>query len=242
MKSNFLILIILGLLISCHNQTRSNYSKPAEQIYQEAAIMMHEMKYDSALGLLRLAFENKFENPMKTVTDSSFYALIDNPQYRSKIRELLKEFAIENHATMIRESEPGRPILLKGMVRDESSNLPIENVLVELVHTDKQGYYFEEKSMWNPRLFSYLRTDSTGAFSINTIMPGRYHDDQGNELPSHIHFSLEADAYRLYSSEFTFENDSVLTAEGNIDNVPVAKLIKLNGKDHFEVQLFLQKE
>ena len=242
MSKKLLFSPFLFILIACQNQPKDNDTDSAIRLYNDASKMVTEMNHDSAIILLRQAFEQGIEQPMKIIADSSFYSLTDNPLYRSEIRNLLKEFAIENHATMVRDEEPGASILVKGIVLDESNNKPIENVLVELVHTDNKGSYFKEKSMWNPRLFSYLKTDSNGEFSVNTILPGRYQDDEGNEAPSHIHFSLEADGYRVYASEFTFENDSIFKDNGNIDNVPVAKLKNDNGKEYFHVTLFLQRE
>jgi len=239
---NILLGIALFALISCNNQPQTIEKNSPEHLYNDAGKMVQAMKYDSAIVLLRLAFDQGFEHPMGIVTDSSFSYLIENPQYRSAIRKLLKAFAVKNHATMVSAKEPGSAIVVKGIIRDESSSLPIESVVVELIHTDNNGFYFEEKSLWNPRLFAYLKTDLNGVFAVNTIMPGRYQDDDGNVVPSHIHFTLEAEGYRTYASEFTFENDSVFKANGNLDSVPVALLKKENGKDYYQVTLNMQKE
>lgn len=243
MKSkNKLLIIALIALISCNNQARDIEKSSPEFFYNDASKMVHAMKYDSAIILLGHAFEQGFEYPMEIVTDSNFYYLIDDPLYRSEIRKILKEFAAENHSSMVRVEEPGSSIVVNGIIRDESNNQPIENVLVELVHTDNNGFYFKEKSMWNPRLFAYLKTDSNGEFLVNTILPGRYQDDNANDVPSHIHFTLEADGYRTYASEFTFENDSVFKANGNIDRVPVALIKKEIGENYYQVTLNMQKE
>ncbi len=236
--------VVVIVLITCQNnvKTQTITTPTAEQLYIEASNLVREMKYDSAMVLLRQAFEKGFEKPMKIIADSTFYYLVDKPNYRSETRKLLREFSIENHSTMVRIEEPGLPIFVKGKVLDESNNEPIENVLVELVHADSKGLYFDEKSMWNPRLFSYLKTDKNGEFSINTIQPGRYKDDDGNDVPVHIHFTLEAEGYRVYASEFTFENDPVFKANGNVDMVPVAILKNVDGQVQYQVTILLQRE
>ena len=46
--------------------------------------------------------------------------------------------------------------------------------------TEHEGRYFNEQSMWNPRLFAYLKTSEKGIFAIETIQPGHYKDDEGH--------------------------------------------------------------
>lgn len=235
---------IVTLLIACQPKAKvqSTAGNIAEQTYQKASRMMLARKYDSAIVLLKQAFEQGFERPMGIVTDSNFYYLIDDPNYRPKVRSLLKAFSREPQATMNRPEEPGQPIWVKGRILEESSNQAVENVLVELVHADQDGLYFGEKSTWNPRIFAYLKTDKNGAFSIGTIQPGIYQDDEGNDVPSHIHFTLEADGYRVYASEFTFENDPIFKESDNPEVIPVAQLKDAEDESQFEVTIYVQKE
>ena len=234
--------IALMAMISCKNQTQTIETDTHERHLKNASVMVSAMKYDSAMAILRNAFEQGFPKPMDIIRDSNFYALIDEPRYRSVIRTLLKEFSVESQSTMVRDEEPGASIFIRGVIRDESNDQAMDNVAVELVHADHNGNYFDETSVWNPRLFSYLKTDANGEFRVRTILPGRYSDDDGHEVASHIHFTLEAVGYRTYASEFTFENDPVIQANGNVDAVPVARVEPENGEDHYQVTLYMQKQ
>ena len=199
------------------------------------------MKYDSALTLLRDSYLEGLDKPMQVVSDSRFYPLIDNPSKRSKIRLLLEEFAVENQAKIVRKEEPGESIVVTGQVVDESNNMPIKQVKMDLVQADKTGLYFEENSNWNPRIFAYLRTDDNGNFSICTIKPGRYKDDNGDYVPAHVHFTLAKNGYRGFGGEFTFEDDSIFIANGNAENVLVAKIQKASNNQYY-VTIPMQKE
>ncbi|NNE25465.1 MAG: hypothetical protein HKN09_01360 [Saprospiraceae bacterium] len=245
MKKN-LCLILIGIsgLISCQsNNAKFSVEKPtADQLYADARKMAKEIKYDSALVLLKLSFEKEFDYPMKIVSDSNFYDLIDDPIYRPEIRFLLEQFSTTNQATMVRNEEIGEPIYIKGVIVDETTADILEGVKIELVHADNDGFYFIDEGNWNPRLFSYLTSNSKGEFSINTIRPGRYKDDDGNYVPAHVHFTLNREGYRSFGSEFTFEDDSIFKANGNLENVPVARLLNTDSKNQYFVKIAMQKE
>lgn len=230
--------------VSCQtsNAKFAEEEPTAESLYANASKMVKETKYDSALVLLKLSFEKGLGQPMKIVSDSNFYGLIDDPIYRPKIRLLLENYTTTNHVAMVRQEEVGKPIFIKGEIVEETNNEAIEGVKIELVHADNSGLYFGEEGNWNPRIFSYLTSNKNGSFSINTIRPGRYKTDDGNDVPSHIHFTLIKDGYRSFGGEFTFEDDSILKANGNVENVPVAKLLNTENKIHYLVKIPMQKE
>ena len=245
MKTRILFIGLgLSLLIACqYNSSDSSTAVlPAEQLSHDAGKKVMEMEYDSAIVRLRQALEKGLERPMQIVTDSNFYKLIDSSTYRPEIRLLLEEFAVESHSAIVRSSEPGEAIFVLGQIVDESNNMTLSDVKVELVHTDRDGYYFREKTMWNPRLFAYLITDDKGEFSVSTILPGRYKDDDGIYVPAHIHFTLKKEGYRTYGAEFTFEDDPVFKANGNIEEVPVAYLQNTKGDNHYYVTIPMQKK
>jgi protocatechuate 3,4-dioxygenase beta subunit len=129
-----------------------------------------------------------------------------------------------------------------GRIVDESTNQPLEAVSLALAHADHHGLYFPEQTKWNPRLFAYLITNQNGQFVINTIMPGRYQDEEGNSVAAHIHFTLNKKGYRVYGGEFTFEDDSILMAQGNIENLPVAKLQNSDSIAQYHVTIPMQLE
>jgi len=208
--------------------------------YLQASEWMAQNEYDSALFQLKRAFAFGKEHPMQLVSDSDFYGLIDSAAYRPKIRSILQDFSQQDHAKMIRPEEAGEPIEVWGLIVDESNQKPIGNAAIELVHTDEKGLYFSEKSLWNPRIFAYLKSNIKGAFSVHTIRPGIYQDDEGKDVPPHIHFTIEVPGYRTFASEFTFEDDPVFKANQQSIEVPVAKLSN-NQSNRYEVIIPLQK-
>ncbi|MBT8220442.1 MAG: hypothetical protein KJP00_11480 [Bacteroidia bacterium] len=235
------MLTILNVACMDINDPRTPHQS-ADHYFEIAKIKMLESQYDSAIVYLTKALESGFENPMAVVVKSEFYHVIDDPVYRPKIRTLLAEYAIEHDATMVRPDEPGPRIFVEVQVLAELDNQPVPNAKIELVQTDIHGRYFDENSQWNPRIFGYLITDEDGKCTIHTIHPGRYKDDQGETVPAHIHFTLEAEGYRTYASEFTFENDTIFIRDGNDEEFPVARLDNPKDQDHFKVTIYLQKE
>ncbi|NNF33198.1 MAG: MBL fold metallo-hydrolase [Saprospiraceae bacterium] len=176
---------------------------------------------------------------MKLALTDEWYPLISNPNFRPGVRETLKANNRASAATMTRSDEPGQQISVDCVILDESSSQPLRNVSVELVHTDIHGLYFPESGMWNPRIFAFLNTDQSGTVSVNTIMPGRYYGDEESLIPAHIHFTLEKKGYRMYASEFMFDDDPIYQATGNPENLPVARKIE---EHRYLVTIQMQKQ
>lgn len=237
-------LLFILTLCACQNINSKKESTiiTSEQLYLNAAKMNSEENYDSALVLLNQAFVKGLQNPMRIVSDSRFYNLIDNPKHRQEVRVILKKFASDNFTTIVREDEPGIRISVTGKVLNENTKRPIENVIVEIVQADSSGIYFSENTTFNPRLFGYLKTDRNGQFTIHTIRPGSYLDDNGSPVPSHIHFTLEKSEFRTYASEFTFDDDLIFRANGNVDLVPVAIKKENANQTNYEVELNMQSD
>lgn len=225
------VLLVLATAFLACNTTES------PQDFAAVRPLIQDMQYDSALAELDRVLRNGSVKPMSVVLDQDLDQLIQHPEYRPKIRTLLKTYAKDESGIMKGQEEPGQRIKVHGILVDERTNQPLEGVLVELVQTDAQGKYFEEESLWNPRLFAYLKTNAKGVFDIKTILPGNYRDDEGEWVPAHIHFTLEKEGYRTYASEFSFETDSVLMKRGNADAVPIAKHLK-----DFEYELVIQMQ
>jgi hypothetical protein len=53
---------------------------------------------------------------------------------------------------------------------------------------------------------------------------------------------LNKKGYRVYGGEFTFEDDSILMAQGNIENLPVAKLQNSDSIAQYHVTIPMQLE
>ena len=213
----------------------------AQSLYDQARVQLSQENPEAALSLLRRSFEAGFENPMQLIADEGFQFLIHDPTYRRKIRALLRQHAIQNHATMVPKKEPGDRISVLGEVRDERNETPIANATVELIHADQKGRYFDEESTWNPRIFAYVKTDEKGRFSIDTIRPGQYREDSGDLAYSHIHFAINWPGFRPYQSEFTFEDAPILRKQGNPEQVPVATLEPPDVPNSYRVIIRLQR-
>ncbi len=229
---------LLLLFIACNNGVPvSNTVVPAgDSLYHQSRVLSEEQIYDSSLVLLRESLESGLKQPMNLLIDSNFYPLIDHPSYRPFVRDLLKAYAKQNHASLVRQEEPGNRISVEVRVLDEHSNLPVSGVLVELIHADYQGRYFEEQTKWNPRIFGYLITDKNGAVSIETVFPGSYSDAFGVMVSPHIHFSLEKEGYRTYTSEFVLEMDSI----SHVDKGIVAKQLHQDSNTAYSVTIHMQ--
>ena len=238
-KHIIFFVMVFGILACNSKQPPANNLNEA-QLLQKASQFASDSKHYSAINFLELALEKGLDNPMDLVRDNAFYPLIDNAEFRAKFRSLLKKYSNSHKAIMVRDEEPGEHIFVTGEVLDESNQQPIKGALVELVHTDTNGLYFSEKSMWNPRIFAYLRTNDKGNFIIETIYPGSYKDDDGLEVAPHIHFTIEADGYRAYASEFVFSDDPVFALNGNSENLPVAKMNVDKGEGNYHVTINLQ--
>ncbi len=168
-----------------------------------------------------------------------YYDLIRDPEFRSKVKEVLKANTSSSSTIMVPGHEPGRRIDVTCTILDEENDQPLKGVQVELVHTDIHGLYFPENSLWNPRIFSYLFTDLSGKVKVSTIMPGRYSGDEDVLGPAHIHFTLEKEGYRMYAAEFMFEDDPVYQESANPERLPVATK---NGNGRYEVTIKMQKD
>ena len=221
MKYTLILLSLAIGIISCELQSKKNpvdipiYS--SEDLFLSAGKLAADEKSDSALKVLKLAFENGYENKMEIVSNRYFYPLIDDPETRPRARNLLREYGDQSEAVMVREEEIGERIQIIGSIRDENTDVPLSGVQIELIHTDNNGLYFDEKSTWNPRIFAYLISDEHGKFKVETIKPGSYEDDEGNREAEHIHFSLKLTDYLNFNSEFMFKDSPYLPEEsGNL--------------------------
>ncbi|MCP4442503.1 MAG: hypothetical protein GY810_26655 [Aureispira sp.] len=239
-KRTILSFILVTITINLFSCTTGNKKLNSAELsaYELAMQKSSHGELDSALLLLEKAFEtDKRLNPMDIIQEKAFYPLVDSPGIRPKTRDLLKAFSKKEKANMVRAEEFGSRIFVIGRVINEYSQKPIENALVELNQAAQNGLYFEEQSLFNPRLFAFFKTTKNGEFSVETIQPGSY-----SGVASHIHFNISADGYRSYGSEFTFESDSIFRAMGNVDQVPVAYLDTADGQEIYRVTIPLQPE
>ncbi len=243
-KTVAIILMVASLGLGCISRSEQKplESIPGKSVYENLATLLLNKDFNKALQAIESGLRTSEISPSAILSDSLLRILIEDPAYRPPMRELIKKYATSNIGTMVCSSEPGQSIIVLGKIIDASSLLPLNEVMVELVHADHEGDYFKEKSSWNPRLFIYLVTDQKGQFEITTIRPGRYYGDDGRLEKSHIHFNIEKEGYRSYSSEFIIPDGlkSLNTDPG--EDVLIATKVNTDDIPHYQIEIALEQD
>ena len=111
--------------------------------------------------------------------------------------------------------EQGQKILVTGVTYKIDGKTPVPNVIIYYWQTDNNGYYSPENGMdGNAKRHGHIRgwvkTDENGKYSIYTIKPAPYPNDN---IPAHIHTSIKEPNIdnEYYIDEFVFDNDKLLT-------------------------------
>lgn len=99
----------------------------------------------------------------------------------------------------------GALIAVSGRVRDAACR-PIPHATVEVWQADDSGDYHDDK------LRGTLVADADGAWSFDSIMPGRYLQASGLR-PAHIHFRVSAPGHTTLVTQLYFEGDPYLQPE-----------------------------
>jgi len=113
-------------------------------------------------------------------------------------------------------TEKGQKLLITGTVYQVDGRTPAENVIIYYWQTDNNGYYsprqeMDEKARRHGHLRGWVKTDDQGKYSIYTIRPAPYPNEN---IPAHIHTSVkEPDYNEYYIDEFVFDDDRLLTGE-----------------------------
>lgn len=135
---------------------------------------------------------------------------------RAKLRKILEQYAIWSSVTICSKEELGTKISIKGKVTDKKGK-PIVNAFISIFQTDAKGYYTPNDSAKqsmgenDPRLFGFLRTDSTGAYEFRTVRPASYpRKYEGKTIPQHIHFNTYAEGFRERKIQMVFEDDPAM--------------------------------
>jgi len=232
LASLVIVLAVVGMFAGSRPGPDAD-SNQAATVFARAQESAAHGRLGEALDLLRVAFESGFDAPMRVMTDNQLSALIADPGIRPQLRELMSNHARENTVVMVRDDEPGAIIVVNGTLVYGANGHPVDGALIKLVHADVNGQYSWDEGDWNPRLFAFLRSGRDGMFRARTIRPGTYEDDEGNEEPSHIHFSILAEGYRGFDSEF------LLGAVGQTESL-VATAQSKDGITEYSITIPLQ--
>lgn len=117
---------------------------------------------------------------------------------------------LTHRATLAQESEPGEPMIIKGIVFRADGKTRYGGLVLYLYQTDATGVYNEVDGSWQrPRLHGWLQTDSAGNYTIRTIRPGSY--PRGRN-PAHIHMTIRyTNGQTRWLDDFHFEGDPFLS-------------------------------
>ncbi len=111
--------------------------------------------------------------------------------------------------------EMGQKLLITGTVYKLDGRTPAQNVTIYYWQTDSKGYYSPSEKL-NARakrhghIRGWVRTDERGRYSIYTIRPSPYPNEN---IPAHIHTSIKEPNIdtEYYIDEFVFDDDKLLT-------------------------------
>ena len=119
--------------------------------------------------------------------------------------------------TSVGWTEKGQKLLVTGKVYKIDGKTPAPNVIIYYWQTDNNGYYsptngMDEKAKRHGHIRGWVKTDENGNYSIYTIKPAPYPNDN---IPAHIHTSIKEPNIdnEYYIDEFIFDDDRLLTGE-----------------------------
>jgi protocatechuate 3,4-dioxygenase, beta subunit len=119
--------------------------------------------------------------------------------------------------TSVAWKEKGQKLLVTGKVYKIDGKTPAPNVIIYYWQTDNNGYYsptnaIDEKAKRHGHIRGWVKTDENGHYSIYTIKPAPYPNDN---IPAHIHTSIKEPNIdnEYYIDEFIFDDDKLLTGE-----------------------------
>jgi len=105
---------------------------------------------------------------------------------------------------LITEGLVGQRIKLSGTVFKSDCKTPLKNAMVEIWHCDSEGVYDNESDAFNQR--ARVITDETGAYSFQTILPGKYLNGRLYR-PAHIHYRVTEQNSKELISQIYFQGD-----------------------------------
>ena len=188
------------------------------------------MKYFFFCGLVLIAActscaqnSNDLLNEVKAKLESgtAVSAILTNKNYSSlheltSFRALVKKHATATPIEMAPIDEPGKKIVVKGILKNKSGQ-PVPGVVIYCYQTDAKGWYAADRphvggnegDRGHARLFGYVKTGTDGSFTLQTVKPAGYPQ---SDLPAHIHVEiLDLPDYADLITEFLFDDDERLT-------------------------------
>ncbi|MGB4961144.1 MAG: hypothetical protein WBO36_16790 [Saprospiraceae bacterium] len=119
--------------------------------------------------------------------------------------------------------EHGQKLIITGKVYKIDGRTPAANVVLYYYHTNGEGKYKHkpeiERSMppnhlgqTHGYIRGWVKTDSTGSYSIHTLRPGVY---PSRDTPAHIHVTVKEpnEINEYYIDDLVFDDDQLLTGD-----------------------------
>lgn len=112
-------------------------------------------------------------------------------------------------AALAGPDEQGDRLIVRGRVLGPDCRTPLEGALVDVWQADAEGRYHQDDEEW--RLRGRILTGTDGAYSLETIVPGRYRiDEESSYRPAHIHFKVSSPESRTLTTQLYFKGDPYL--------------------------------
>jgi protocatechuate 3,4-dioxygenase beta subunit len=113
----------------------------------------------------------------------------------------------------------GVPLLLTGRVLSLDCRSSLADAELDIWHADGRGHYDNDGSLRLPadrfRLRGRVKTDKSGAFSLRTVVPGRYLNGR-TYRPAHVHVKVRAAGHRALTTQLYFPGDPYNEADAFI--------------------------
>ena len=123
---------------------------------------------------------------------------------------------IETTSRIAPAREPGEPMQIDGIVRDQQGK-PVAGVVVYAYQTNAKGLYpgadrsSSQSVTRHGQLRAWARTDAAGRYRFDSIRPGGY---PGTTIPQHVHMHvIEPGRVTYYIDDIVFSDDPRLTPE-----------------------------
>jgi protocatechuate 3,4-dioxygenase beta subunit len=110
--------------------------------------------------------------------------------------------------------EPGEPLSIVGIVTASANCKPIVDATLDIWQTNARGLYSNVFGLQNPsnsgtfNLRGRLKSDSTGRYGFQSVVPGRYPLFWPLTRPRHIHMMVTHPEYAPLTTQIYFEGDS----------------------------------
>ena len=109
--------------------------------------------------------------------------------------------------------EPGEKLIVTGQVFSQDGCTPLKNTIIDAWQANANGEYYDvDGNSGNTpaeyRLRGRVRTDQSGTYTFETIMPGQYYT-----RPKHIHFIAYHPKAKPLVTQMYFSGDPLLASD-----------------------------